>query len=1166
VPGAHPEQPSPRPKLTIEEQGRFQTVELSPAEIYVGRNANGLIHATRVLQPESLATLRPRPDGLWVTPCSNQVRVNGAPLSAPRLLGKYDLLEIAGAILRSGPPAPRVPNAPHTPRTPGPVVGWSQSAWVESNASPKPKPAAVDAQALVVPQVGTRFANRYELRKEMGRGGFGVVFEAWDYQLSRAVAIKVLLRAEGKALARFAMEIRATAALAHPNLVTVFDSGIFGEHPYLVMELIEGQTLDRLAEDGLGATQAAAMISGVARALAYAHQQGLLHRDIKPQNMMVRGDGTPVLLDFGLVRILTEGDEENSRLTRTGTRLGTVAYMSPEQAFASEMDERAEVYGLGASLYHALTGIHPFEGEEQILFAIVNAEPESPSAIRPGVPPDLEAICLKCMEKLARDRYPTAAALAADLDRFLADDPTHARPLSPWARRVRQLRRNPQVLALAGAVLTLAMLLAIALAWNRAQSKTLADTLAGQDAEQAAEQEAEQEAALVARKLHETKVKDLKKRLGDIAAAPQGVDRERAVMNVVRVGREAAAPILRARLIALAEALARIQQEVTLEANDLQGTEGHLDLLDEAVAARAKTRLEEELPRNLARVLRIAGLRLRLRARVSGSSEALVSLVASRQQEEVDPGRFVAAEIAGRALVQLQPDAADFDALGGLLKSDADPLHALAIGAALAQVPGERPMRMLLAAHQRFGVDGIFRRRILPLLKDRVTTVPLEAETCSAYLHRGQLHYSLGQEEDAIADFTRALELDPTNEDVYLARSVALQTNGQLARARADLDRVIELVPHFGTGWSNRACLRIEQSDFEGALSDAREALKRNPYEPFAHFNAAQALGFLGRNEAAIRGYDVVLQLDSNNADAWIERARLHLKLRQLGPASADIKRALKLAPSDGGAWSLLGSIAYLRNAMPEAGEAYGRAIEFEPRRPGHYLNRAILRDRLGQSDPAMADANTALELAANDELHIRTRILSFRSHLHDRMGNTQAARDDASLAMALNPNDVSVLKIHADVVKRMGDLVAAEKDARALIRLAPNDGSGWSLLANILFDRGKAQEGEKTLARALALSPDDPRALFVKATRAHKAGRYAEALEILNRTIRAAPHAPAAWFLRAQAALKLGHDQSALAYLQQYLRLWPGGPSAERARAAIAKLREKKPTLSSGD
>ncbi len=292
---------------------------------------------------------------------------------------------------------------------------------------------------------------RYRLREILGEGGMGVVFRARDEELGRDVAVKMLKTAwafSAGQVERFRREQQNAARLKHPGIVTIFDVGQERDVVYYAMEFVDGRPFNPL-EGELKAR--VAVLEKVARAVQHAHEQGVIHRDLKPANILVDRNGAPHLLDFGLSRYL----DEESALTRSGAVLGTPSYMSPEQAGgrARDVDARADIYALGAMLYEALEGRVPFPGET-VAEIVHKTTTETPSP--PSGPPELSTVCQKAMEKQPNDRYPTAAAFADDLTRWLSGEPILARPVPTWRRLTRKVARRNTLVPAAAAVCLLA--------------------------------------------------------------------------------------------------------------------------------------------------------------------------------------------------------------------------------------------------------------------------------------------------------------------------------------------------------------------------------------------------------------------------------------------------------------------------------------------------------------------------------------------------------------------------------------------------------------------------------------------------------------------------------------------------------------------------------------
>jgi WD40 repeat protein len=329
-----------------------------------------------------------------------------------------------------------------------------------------------------------RYFGDYVLLGEIARGGMGVVYRARQVSLNRPVAVKMILPGQPPTPAqvqRFRTEAEAAAGLDHPNIVPIYEIGEHEGQPYFSMKLIEGHDLaHQMGGRPMPPQRAAQILASVARAVHHAHQRGVLHRDLKPSNIVLeRADSeqpVPLVTDFGLAKLTERGRD----LSQTGGLLGTLEYIAPEQASGKtrQLTTAADIYSLGAILFAVLTGRPPFqcqegEGDLALLQRVKEAEPPRPRSLNPACPPDLEVICLKCLEKEPVRRYGSAEHLAEDLDRFLEGSPISARPVGGLERLWIWCRRHPvhARLVLAVALAVLALTVAGFVARNAAQAR-----------------------------------------------------------------------------------------------------------------------------------------------------------------------------------------------------------------------------------------------------------------------------------------------------------------------------------------------------------------------------------------------------------------------------------------------------------------------------------------------------------------------------------------------------------------------------------------------------------------------------------------------------------------------------------------------------------------------
>ena len=331
------------------------------------------------------------------------------------------------------------------------AVAWANAdAMADARHSEKAAPSAATLGKL----------GDYELLEVVGRGGQGVVYRAHQKSLNRTVALKVISLGSWATEAhpkRFRREAEAAASLEHPGIVPIYEVGERDGSCYFSMRFVEGGQLDQVIKrEPMSIRQAAELISKVARTVHYAHEHGILHRDIKPGNILLDAKGEPSLTDFGLARLV----EAESTVTRTKEVMGTPSYMAPEQAVGNNaaVSSATDVYGLGAVLYQLLTGHPPFAGGTtyETIKLVLDTEPRQPRLLNPKVDRELSTICLKCLEKDPKRRYSSALALAEDLEHWLKHEPILARHTGVFTRGKKWVRRNPTSALLATSLMGLA--------------------------------------------------------------------------------------------------------------------------------------------------------------------------------------------------------------------------------------------------------------------------------------------------------------------------------------------------------------------------------------------------------------------------------------------------------------------------------------------------------------------------------------------------------------------------------------------------------------------------------------------------------------------------------------------------------------------------------------
>jgi tetratricopeptide (TPR) repeat protein len=1022
------------------------------------------------------------------------------------------------------------------------------------------------------PSERARAADRiggYRLVRELARGGMGVVYHAHSLSLDRPVALKVMrdaLAPDPEDVERFLLEARAAARLRHPGIVGVHEVGQDEGRWFIAMDLVEGESLKaRVLRDGpLPAREAAKVALGLARALAYAHERSILHRDVKPANVLLGEDGAPLLTDFGLAKDVGAGREERG-LTATGMAVGTPAYMPPEQAEgdASRVDRRADVYGAGATLFEMLVGRAPFGGKTalSVLEAVINQAPPRPSAARPDLDRDLETICLTCLEKDPARRYGSADALADDLEAYLAHRPIRARPVGPLGRAARWARRHPVAAGTLCVVALLALTSGVgAWAWQAGLARARAEDLARRRA--GLERVLERHDA------------------GDPAAdLVRAAASEDAALVVAVLG---------PRLEALADDLRALGRALYLEAGSPDEGERAAGLSPvEGLAGAVDAWVAGAVSPAQAAALRAAEERLARRAARGTALQppTFAELVTARASEALGP-RLLAADAVCVALGRAGPGAVL--PLARYLDALHDGERAVAPAQALCETGDPRGQEAVLRALRRLGERGPSAAPLRRALERVRADVTLAGDGARAHLERAQARLDKDDLAGAIDDATRALALEPDLGAAWTLRARArLRERRGAEGALEDARRAVELAPEDEEAWLALGNAHRRRHHVQEALAAFERAVEVAPESAWALH--ARAQGRLAAHDRAGARDDAerAVELAPRDAKVRVGRAFVRVRLRDLTGALADLDDALELDPAYASAHADRGVLRYHQGKLEEAFADLTRAIELAPDdwgvAPGALANRALIKRDRGDLAGAEVDVEAALRLDPD-----LARALMTRGALRDHRGDHAGARADLDRAVALDPEDAELLAVRgwqrwirgdparglADldravevddeaVLARLlrgkarleaGQLERAREDLEAVTRLEDRAVEAWTSLAELHGRQGDLAARDRCLKQALALSPNYGAMSFELGKVRAENGEWAEAEQYFTKALEAKDDAPTR-VERGFARHALGRGADARADFDRALELDASALRAWVGRAAVRRL-----------
>jgi tetratricopeptide (TPR) repeat protein len=974
---------------------------------------------------------------------------------------------------------------------------------------------------------------RYHILRPHAQGGLGVVSVARDAELGREVAFKEMQARYAEDAAqrgRFVREAEITGGLEHPGVVPVYGLGRHADgRPYYAMRFVRGESLqDALRK--LHAGEAGYTLRGlltrfvaVCNAVAYAHSRGVLHRDLKRANVMLGPYGETLVVDWGLAKVVgrepaadtsseltLQPPSGEGSLTQAGAAMGTPAFMSPEQARGeiAELRPATDVYSLGATLYAVLTGRPPVQGRDtaEVLEKVRQGDWPPPRQVSASVPRALDAVCRKAMALRPADRYGTALELAADIERWLADEPVSAWR-EPWPTRAgRWVRRHRTKVAAAVAASFVALLLGGAgLLWQQRQQ--------ARQREELDRRVAAAEAAL--------------QRVSELQAAGRWAEAEVVLEQADERLGESGPPELRRRL---------------------ETTRGDLELVSRLEGLRPKLGSRTPVgdsfdPRKTDRgyeaVFKEAGLGVPRddpeatahRVAASSVTEMLVAALDDWAAAAEGARRAWALEVARRAdpdpwRHRLRDPAAwqDKEALAKLVREAPSqavtPALAAAVGNRLqGTADGERLLRSaldlrpgdywlnikfseILTASGRAAEAESYARAALVLRPDAWVShnnlgfvleldgrlaqaesclrkaIDLDPKHAVTHGNLGTVLEGQGKLEEAAACARKAIELDPELAWAHANLGSVLERQGKLEEAAACARKAIELAPGFAVAHGNLGSVLDRQGKLEEAAACLRRAIELDPKLAMAHNGLGWVLGRQGKLEEAAACLRKAIELDPKNNEAHNYLIWVLDRQGKLEEAAAFYRKAIDQDPKNAMVHSSLGRVLINQGRLEEAAACLRKAIELDPKNAMAHSNLGRVLTKQGKLEEAAAFYRKAIDLdPASSAGYVNLGVTMCQ------WGRLNEAIALHRKAVEVSPRNATALADLADALMQQGKPEEAATYCRKVLELDPKDWLASANLAEVLMGLSRYAEAEEADRRALALMPsNDPNHLEVEA------------------------------------------------------------------------------------
>jgi tetratricopeptide (TPR) repeat protein/predicted Ser/Thr protein kinase len=1059
--------------------------------------------------------------------------------------------------------------------------------------------------------MSTQFG-KYTIEKKLGEGGMGAVYLAVDQGLGRKVALKVITSKDDELLERFQREAQAVARLKHPNIVQVYESGAINKQHYFTMDYVEGVSLEKFISSAKKPSiqNIAKVLLQIAAALQYAHSQELVHRDIKPANILIDKTGKAFLTDFGVAKSLSGLDRT---LTLAGSTVGTPGYMSPEQAMGlkDQIDHRSDIFSLGATLYHCLTGVMPFDGKEiyDVLSKVINKDPPAPSTVVKMVPRDLETICLKCMEKDKSKRYQTTAELAADIKKYLQDEPISARRTSTVSKLWVKARKNKTIsISVAGSAVILSAVI-IGLIISSARTSGRLEQFR-QEAYQAFEAKKYDEARIACEKIKE--IGRLDDKLNSIYEQSLAAIKEK---EQTALGKEV-------------QAKKRAEAKVALDrAERTPHPDKRIEIAQEAL----------KIDPTFAEAYQMMGEAYRDKREYDKAVEFF--------SKAIDIAPTLAYAYYERAVIKAsicnQPDAAipDFEKV---LQYDPES-H---IGwFAKGSIEGEK--KQYDAAIQNYTkaiklypqYDWAYNNRGLIYCKSGDTdraladynqALRLNPALPAAYINRGVVYRDRSKRgtspdecrkliDRAIADYNEALRLNPQSPEAYTNRGLAYKDKAEyeinpdarkvlLERAMADYNEAIRANHKWVPAYNNRGTLYKDMGEADRAIADLNEAIRLDPKMADAYNNRGLAYNIKAKRERselggtdgekefeelmdqAIADYNKAIDLNPKDVKAYNNRGNAYQDRKELNRAIADFNEAIRLAPTTAAPYVNRGN-AYVkmveraererspddfgkrnpaewRELIDRAIADFNEALRLEPLLSAAYYNRANAYYKSGKWDKAVADYAQVISLYPND-----AEAYYYRGLACEKSGDSDRAIADYNEAIRLNPKYADAYNSRGLVYYNRGELDEAIADYSRAIELTPKSAMCYANRGEVYANTSELDKAISDCNEAVKLDSEYASAYsyrgyaYAKKAESAKSGKSPDvisgelmdkAIADCNKALNLNPESVDGYLYRAKVSALNNDYKQAVADAEQFLKLTPNHPNAPQMRGLIEEWKKK--------